>query len=140
MGGIERLLKLSGCPNPTLDVSPFWYPYNVLIKADRQEFTHTLGKRNTLYNIIRYIFNHPWENAALQFAWLSQLVVDGETQARVQLGNDNIYVFNPFNRYFKSPTFTESELIKDEPEKGEFLYLESIPDDELSSLWTEFMQ
>ena len=138
-GGIEALLRVQNCPNPTLNVSDFWYPYNTKIGADRQEFAHTLGKRNTLYNILRYFFNHPWENNAFSFTHM-HLITVGDNGARMVLDNgDMIYTFYPFNRYEKIQAYDGYLLDNENPPKGEYLFLDSITDEDMAYLWGEYM-
>lgn len=138
-GGIEALLRVQNCPNPTLNVSDFWYPYNTKIGADRQEFAHTLGKRNTLYNILRYFFNHPWENNAFSFTKMNLITV-GDNGARMILDSgDMIYTFYPFDRYNTITAYDGRYLEDEQPPKGEYLFLDSLTDEDIAYLWGEYM-
>lgn len=58
---IKKCLEALEVPNPTLNVGPFWYPYNNQVKADHENWKARLGKTAELHEIIRYFFNHPWE-------------------------------------------------------------------------------
>lgn len=62
---IRALLEATGLPNPVLKTRPFWMPYNARINADYRSWSACLGKEAPLYEILRYFFNHPFENRNL---------------------------------------------------------------------------
>lgn len=64
---IAKALEVLKVPNPLLDTSPFWYAYNVSVKADHAAWKARLGPRAHLWEILRYWWNHPWENRG--FVW-----------------------------------------------------------------------
>jgi hypothetical protein len=105
---LEHTLLRSGIPNATLNTDPFWYPYNASVDADRAPWRATLGKRAPLYQILRYFWNHPYENQHL--VWyhpLVQALYDGEANAYVpdpQTGEDLVAVYNPTIKHHGSFT------------------------------------
>jgi DNA repair photolyase len=64
---IEAFARAEGVPNPTLKTSPFWYPFNSRVTADRASWNARLGKTAPLYEVLRYFWNNPHENP--QFIW-----------------------------------------------------------------------
>lgn len=64
---IEAALGALGVPNPTLRTSDFWYPFNNRVTADRASWNAGLGKRAALWEVLRYFWNHPFENQS--FLW-----------------------------------------------------------------------
>ena len=94
---IRACLESLGVPNPTLDTSPFWYALNASIKADARAWRARLGKRAPLWEIVRYFFNHPWENQ--HFVWYHPFVQAVYHEAAgdysADADGDLIAAFNP---------------------------------------------
>lgn len=98
-----------------------------------------MGKRNTLYNILRYFFNHPWENNAFRFTKMN-LITIGDNGARMVLDSgDMIYTFYPFDRYGNIIAYESKYLEEDKPPKGEYIFLDSLSDKDIAYLWGEYM-
>lgn len=69
---VKACLDALGVPNPRLSTEPFWYPYNAAVKADYSAWRARLGRRAPFHEIVRYFWNHPWENQHL--VWYHPLV------------------------------------------------------------------
>lgn len=99
-GALRDFLEDSGVPNPVLKVSPFWIPFNSNITADCRGFKAKLGKEAPLYEILRYFFNHPWDNT--QTVWtcaMVQAMKDFEQEIMgVTEAGDIVCVYDPANR------------------------------------------
>lgn len=65
---IQKYLEATGVPNPILHTRAFERPYYTnKMNADLRCWAAKLGKHAPFYEIIRYFFNHPWENQ--NFCW-----------------------------------------------------------------------
>jgi DNA repair photolyase len=94
---IASFLQHAGLENPLLNVDDFWIPYNMKIHSDRHAWNAALGKRAPLYEVLRYFWNNPHENA--QFCWdnpLLQVMKDLDTNEWITDEEHNLLaVYNP---------------------------------------------
>jgi surfactin synthase thioesterase subunit len=90
-------LKNAGLENPPLNVMDVWIPYNMKIHSDRHAWNAALGKRAPLYEILRYFWNNPHENA--QFCWdnpLLQVMKDFDANKWITDEDHNLLaIYNP---------------------------------------------
>ena len=98
---VETFLLDRGMPNPTLDTSDFWVPFNSKVNADRREFNATIGKRATLLEILRYFWNHPWTCA--NFVWYHPFMrlVKADEASGEYSGDDNGNLIGCFDSSIK---------------------------------------
>lgn len=96
-GDMAGVLDWQGVPNPTLKTGDFWYPFNNQVKADRASWNARLGKTAPLWEIVRYFWNHPWENLGLiAFNCLVQPLYSVEHKDYViDDHGDLIMIYNP---------------------------------------------
>lgn len=122
---IEAFLRLSGLENPLFDTNDFWLPYNLKLKADRHAWNHILGKRARFYDILRYFWNHPHENA--QLCWdnpLLQVLEDFTRNIWIIDDDKNVQaVYNPDVR-FESPIPEAYDYNRYEKRKYELIHLQ----------------
>lgn len=112
-GDIQSFLEASGVPNPVLETAPFKSPYYIgRMEAEMQCWRAALGKRANFYEIIRYYYNHPWENQ--NFLWYNpkfQCLFDREQNLYDDDGVGNLIgVYRPGLRFDEQFTISRSEF------------------------------
>ncbi len=114
---IQKALHKLQVPNHRLKVKPFWSPYYAPSgKPALDPWKTRLGDKASLYEILRYFFNHPEENTS--FLWYSRRLLllakhEDPTGALVGLtdANADVYaVYDPHADWSGKPYMLEDDL------------------------------
>jgi DNA repair photolyase len=127
---IEAFFQKNGLDNPLLDTKDFWRAFDRQENADKHRWTNALGQRARLYDILRYYWNNPHENA--QMCWdnpLLQILKDPENNHWIQDEDENVIgVYNPGIRMLpEPPEFYDVRHFDAEVSSGKVLYLKDCP-------------
>jgi DNA repair photolyase len=123
---IEAFFKKNGLDNPLLETKDFWRAFDIRQEADKRRWTNTLGQRARLYDILRYYWNNPHENA--QVCWdntLLQILKNFEEDKWIADEDGNVIgVYNPDIRMLPEPPEAyDVERFDSEVSSGEIVYL-----------------
>ncbi|OQB45008.1 MAG: hypothetical protein BWY01_01499 [Synergistetes bacterium ADurb.Bin155] len=62
---IVSFMQKQKIKNPVLKVDQFWIPYNARVNSDYRRWRYSLGSEARFYEILRYFWNHFWENSLM---------------------------------------------------------------------------